>query len=69
MTQLPFTLLKPAGIGIIWGANNNIVEENIIGGSPSYISGTGPGIYLAQDTEFAFWSCECPDHGNRITRN
>lgn len=68
MTQLPFPLLKPAGIAIIWGASNNVIEDNIIGGTPTYISGTGPGIYIAQDTNSPFGITNAPSQ-NRISRN
>ena len=68
MTQLPFSILKPAGIAIIWGANNNLIQDNIIGGTPTYISGTGPGIYIAQDTNSPFGLVNPPVQ-NRISRN
>ena len=68
ITQLPFSILKPAGIGIIWGANNSIIQDNIIGGTPTYISGTGPGVYIAQDTNSPFGPA-APPSLNRISRN
>lgn len=68
LTPLPFTVLKPTGIGLIWGAHDNVIEGNVIGGTPSYNGGSGPGIYIAQDTNSPFGIANVPSQ-NRISRN
>lgn len=68
LTPLPFDVLKPAQIGIVWGANNNVIQHNVIGGTPSYYGGKGPGIYIAQEESSPFGVVPPPSQ-NLISQN